>query len=201
MSEVPPNTPKRQAIVERLRQRIDCFRKRHDSCQAQLEETQPSRELKQLQESRIYQSKILENKVKMNAKIRPEQISKLTKQEESGPESKTTAAANNTGLQVLYTLYFLTSKLQPNYKQVDFLFTLNLLLKINFLHLYFRTAFIEHRDLFLYFTYLPKYFRPVRNENSQAHRLTAKDKIMMKCQPPSRRNMLVLKTKMMFIVM
>ena len=89
MSEVPPNTPKRQAIVERLRQRIDCFRKRHDSCQAQLEETQPSRELKQLQESRIYQSKILENKVKMNAKIRPE---------------------HNTGLQVLYTLYFLTSK-------------------------------------------------------------------------------------------
>jgi hypothetical protein len=31
---------KRQAIVERLRQRIDIFRKRHDSCQARLEETQ-----------------------------------------------------------------------------------------------------------------------------------------------------------------
>ncbi len=108
MSEVPSNTPKRQAIVERLRQRIDCFRKRHDSCQARLEETQPSRELKQLQESRIFQTKILENKVKMNAKIRPEQINKLAKQEESGPESKTTAAANNTGLQVLYSLYFVT---------------------------------------------------------------------------------------------
>jgi hypothetical protein len=108
MSEVPSNTPKRQAIVERLRQRIDCFRKRHDSCQARLEETQPSRELKQLQESRIFQTKILENKVKMNAKIRPEQINKLAKQEENGPESKTTAAANNTGLQVLYSLDFVT---------------------------------------------------------------------------------------------
>ena len=108
MSDVPPNTPKRQAIVERLRQRIDCFRKRHDSCQARLEETQPSREIKQQQESRIFHTKILENKVKMNAKIRPEQM-KLTKQEESGPESKTTAAASNTGLQVLYLLYFLAN--------------------------------------------------------------------------------------------
>lgn len=111
MSEAPPNTPKRpaiverQAIVERLRQRIDCFRKRHDSCQARLEETQPSRELKQIQESRILQTKILENKGKMN-KIRPEQISnKLAKQEETVPESKTTT--NNTGLQVLYSLYLL----------------------------------------------------------------------------------------------
>ena len=114
MSELPSNRPKRQTIVERLRQRIDCFRKRHNTCQTRLEETfsveetQPSRELKQLQESRIFQTKILENKVKMNAKIRPEQINKLAKQEENGPESKTTAAANNTGLQVLYSLYFVT---------------------------------------------------------------------------------------------
>ena len=148
MSDVPSNTPKRQAIVERLRHRIDCFRKRHDSCQARLDETQPSRELKQQQESRIFQSKILENKVKMNAKIRPDQLSKLAKQEESGPESKNTATANNTGLQVLYSLYFLACKLQHNYEQVNFLFTLNLLLKINFLHLYFRTCFIEHQDLY-----------------------------------------------------
>ena len=108
MSEVPSNTPKRQAIVERLRQRIDCFRKRHDSCQARLEETQPSRELKQIQDSRIFQTKILENKVKMSAKLRPDQINKLVKQEENGPESKTTASANNTGLQVLCSLYFIT---------------------------------------------------------------------------------------------
>ena len=147
MSDVPPNTPKRQAIVERLRQRIDCFRKRHDSCQARLEETQPSREIKQQQESRIFHNKILENKGKMNAKIRPEQISKLTKQEESGPESKTTAAANNTGLQVLYLLYFLTCKLQPNYDQADFLFTLNFLLEINCLRLYFRTCFMKYQRL------------------------------------------------------
>jgi hypothetical protein len=93
--------------VERLRQRIDCFRKRHDSCQARLEETQPSRELKQIQESRIFQTKILENKVKMSAKIGRDQINKVAKQEESGPESKTTAAASNTGLQVLYSLYFI----------------------------------------------------------------------------------------------
>ena len=111
MSEAPSNTPKRQAIVERLRQRIDCFRKRHDSCQARLEETQPSRELKQLQERNIFQSKILENKVKMNNKIRPE-LSKLVKQEEIassvGTESKAAAASsNNTSLQVLYSFSFL----------------------------------------------------------------------------------------------
>ena len=142
MSEVPSNTPKRQAIVERLRQRIDCFRKRHDSCQKRQPIVERLRQRTdcfrkrhdscqkrqaiverltqridcfrkrhdscQAQESRIFQTKILENKVKMNTKIRPEQINKLAKQEESGPESKTTAAANNTGLQVLYSLYKIT---------------------------------------------------------------------------------------------
>lgn len=103
MSEVPTSTmPKRQAIVDRLRQRIDNFRKHHDSCQARLEETQPSRELKQRQESKILYSKLLENKGKMNTKIRHDQVSnKIPKQEEInnvGQEKPT----SNTGLQVMF---------------------------------------------------------------------------------------------------
>lgn len=146
MSEAPPNTPKRQAIVERLRQRIDCFRKRHDSCQARLEENQPSRESKQVEENRIFLAKITENKVKINAKIRPEQMSKLTKQDENRGDCKATASAiNNTGpLQV----YFATSKLQPNYEQVDILFTLNLSLSVNFFICIFAcTVNRLHQDL------------------------------------------------------
>lgn len=99
MSEVSSNTPKRQAIVNRLRQRIDSFRKHHDTCVARLEETQQSQELKQQQESRIIQSRILENKNKMNSKMRHDQVSiKIPKQEEIcsvGQEKPT----SNTGLQ------------------------------------------------------------------------------------------------------
>ena len=103
MSDCPSNTPKRQKIVERLKQRIDCFRKRHDSCEARLEETHSSREQKQLLDSRRCQEKILENKTKMNGKIRPEPTSKIAiKLEENECKSSSNAVGKSMSLQVIY---------------------------------------------------------------------------------------------------
>lgn len=102
MSQVSANTPKRQAIVDRLKQRIDSFRKHHDDCQTRLEKTQPSRELKQRQESQILHTKFMENiKVKTNAKLRHDQVnSKITKQESLSGQDKSASSNNTGGLQV-----------------------------------------------------------------------------------------------------
>ena len=81
MSEVSTSsTPKRQAIVDRLRQRIESFRQHHDNCLARLEE----------------------NKVKMNPKIRLDQVGKISKQgvNNVGQEK----AANTVGQVIFYFL-------------------------------------------------------------------------------------------------
>ena len=103
MSEVSTSsTPKRQAIVDRLRQRIESFRQHHDNCLARLEETQPSRELKEQEETQLLHIKFLENKVKMNPKIRLDQVGKMSKQgvNNVGQEK----AANTVGQVIFYFL-------------------------------------------------------------------------------------------------
>ena len=126
MSEVSTSsTPKRQAIVDRLRQRIESFRQHHDNCLARLEETQPSRELKEQEETQLLHIKFLENKVKMNPKIRLDQVGKMSKQGVNNVGK--TKAANAVGQVILF-------QTSLNHDEVKVTFILNLLLKIKFTH-------------------------------------------------------------------
>lgn len=96
MSELPASsTPNRQAIVRRLQERIECFRKHHDNCQARLDETRPSREQKEREQAKVLHVKSIENKDKMNPKSRNEHVSKISKQgvNNVGPEKLTTNTA------------------------------------------------------------------------------------------------------------